>query len=365
MAAKPLKTKELAQRIDPVYYRNWHRLRRARFLLSVGAFLAAALWLAIAYARGDRTVYASGPVNSSHRLLGEDCGRCHTEGFGPIYDAACYVCHEVGPHAPPGRRDPACAGCHAEHRGRERLTDVADGHCNNCHADHRGITSFGNHAQFRPRPREQHLKFNHAAHLDPGLVEGPLECGSCHWDQADARDFAPIRFDLHCARCHTDRLGPEEGVEVPHGLQPERLRAWVASVYVGRIEETQPRDPVPGHGAARAPAWTAEIEERTTRDLQALLQEGRGCLVCHVARDGLILRPRIPTNWLPRARFDHKPHRFEACATCHDMAKSTAADDLVLPPRHVCAECHKEGGAPTNCASCHSYHALGHSGAWR
>ena len=38
MAKKPKEktTKEIAARIDPIYFRSWHRLRKARFFLSVG-----------------------------------------------------------------------------------------------------------------------------------------------------------------------------------------------------------------------------------------------------------------------------------------------------------------------------------------
>ena len=154
----------------------------------------------------------------------------------------------------------------------------------------------------------------------------------------------------------------------PTGSSRDRLEAWARAVFVARIEEEGLFDagsPVPGRGATERPPWVEVVAKRTDAAMKSLLQKGRGCLVCHVKEGGKIVPPLIPSNWLLRARFDHKTHRFEACATCHDITASTSAADLVLPPHRTCASCHKADGARTTCVTCHPYHPLGHSDAWR
>lgn len=336
--AKPKTTKDLAQRIDPQYHRRRHRLRLARLCLSWAAVGLPGLWLAVAWAAGDASPYLPGRVATSHALFEEDCARCHAERFGPVRDASCLDCHAEGPHVPPGKgRDPACASCHAEHRGREALATVADAHCNECHDGHAGITSFADHRDFAPKPREQLLRFPHDKHLKPDLVEGPLDCGACHVPEAG--NFAAIAFDAHCGRCHQERIDKPLAAEtVPHGFQPDAIRDWVAAVYVRRTDASR-------EALARAEAAAG-----------ALFEEGRGCLLCHVTEGSRIAEPRVPRSWMNRARFRHETHRFEQCSKCHDMRGNASAEALGLPGIATCRECHREDGARTSCVTCHPYH---------
>ena len=87
--------KELAQRIDPTYFRDPHPLRRVRFLLSLGLFLIAAAWILVAALLGDESAYAAGPLAQGHILLEDDCAKCHTLAFGSVRDSACATCHEA------------------------------------------------------------------------------------------------------------------------------------------------------------------------------------------------------------------------------------------------------------------------------
>lgn len=366
------RTKDLAQRIDPTYFRDWHPLRRNRFFLSAGVAVAAALWISIALARGDERLYANGPVAESHRMIEEDCGRCHTKPFAPVPDVACRACHGgLGTHVPEGEgEDPACASCHADHHGRLGLARVGVAHCNECHDEHAGILSLATHVDFEPVPREQQLAFSHQRHLGPELVGGPLDCGACHRPDPGNRDFKPIRFAAHCARCHQERIDAEFTETVPHGLQVPELRRWVAAAMLERMREAgetaEPLNPVPGRGAGRTPSWTSVLEERTTRALAALLPgtQARGCLLCHVADHDVIRVPAIPANWLPRARFDHRSHATEDCARCHDMSDNDLSGKLSLPTVETCRACHNEHGAPATCFTCHAYHP-GTGAGWR
>lgn len=370
--SEPRKTKDLAQRIDPTYFRHGHPLRRARLLLSAGLCAAGVLWVAASFALSDEAIYARGGVSEAHALLAERCDRCHVEAFGAVRDPSCLACHRAGPHVPEGKtpRDPACASCHAEHGGRARLAEVGDAHCNLCHEGHRDVTSFADHMQFARTPRDQHLRFSHRGHLVADLVGGPVACADCHKPQPGGRDFLPIRFDEHCARCHRERLDPDVGAEVPHGVEPARLAEWAAATFVKRFLE----DPalvgagrpsaVPGRAPPTPPDWTAALRARTDAALAALLTPGRGCLLCHEGDAQRIVKPEIPWSWLPKARFDHKTHRVERCETCHHADNNTEASFVDVPGVETCRHCHGPGGATATCVTCHAYHPLD-AASWR
>lgn len=371
-AKKQKKTKTIAQRIDPTYFRNWHWLRRSRFFLSLVLVALALVGAAIAYAQ--ETPFMNGPVSAAHKYFEADCAKCHEESFSSVNDETCRSCHHaLGQHVEDDA-DPACGTCHSEHRGQAALWDVKDAHCNACHQDHAGIESFATHVEFKPEPRKQHLKFNHDMHLKADLQDGPLECASCHQGQPDGRDFKPVSFAEHCAKCHTDYLDPATlNEKVPHGLQPVAVKDWISAAYLramrtkGEIrEEATPA--APGAGAAALPSWLKVLEERTAAEYGALFgKNGRSCLICHELDGNAIERPDVPTNWLAKARFDHKTHRIEKCASCHDMAGSTTADELRLPGVKSCAKCHAEdSGARASCVTCHGFHTHGNAaGGWK
>jgi len=363
--ARDKKAKDLAQRIDATYYRRPHWLRRTRFLLSATGALFGTLWVASALESGHHRLFSNGALGASHALFEQECSRCHVERFGPVRDGACIECHVVGAHLPVGRPgEPACASCHKEHGGRGRLDVVADGHCNLCHEDHAGIRDLKDHDDFRPRPYDQFLNFSHVQHLAPSLLEGPIDCGGCH--VPEGAGFRPIAFAEHCARCHTERLDADVGDEtVPHGVEPRPLRDWIAALYLRRIG----KDPALAQGTPpdplAIPDWAKAIDARTEASLKALMQPGRGCLLCHVATEGRIEPPRVPLRWLGRARFDHKTHRFDSCGRCHNMSLNAKSSDLTLPGIATCRECHREQGARTTCVTCHPYHPTGDMDAWR
>ncbi|MHC4547846.1 MAG: hypothetical protein ACYTEZ_03635 [Planctomycetota bacterium] len=347
-----------ASRLDASYFKRRHRLRLAQLFASAGLLGLAVLWVGGASLFGRRTIYANGPISTSHRFIEAECEHCHTEGFGPIYDAACGQCHAVAEHVPVGPgKDPACGACHAEHRGDALLGAIDDRHCNACHEDHSSITSLETHIWFKPPPRDQKIHFNHVLHGAPELVGGPLECNACHVPAG--RDFGPVRFAQHCARCHNERVGDLVDQMVPHGFQYEDLGDWITAVYLRRWKATRgfaEPSSVPGQSATEIPPWAVALRERALRALNALFEPGRGCLICHVGdRDG-IETPRIPAHWFPRARFDHKTHRLESCDRCHDLRENTTAAALSLPKVETCRACHRRRSARSSCVTCHPFH---------
>ena len=350
MAKQKKTTKDIAERIDPVYFRAWHRLRKTRFFLSLGLFAVAALWILGAAVMGDETLYANGPVAASHSLFAADCQQCHVKGFAAVQNATCQSCHPAGAHS---EDDPRCAHCHTEHRGQNDLSVVGDAFCNACHEDHSAITDFENHMDYTLPRHDQRISFNHAAHLKPGLVNGPLQCDSCHVGAGAV--FLPIAFEAHCSKCHEERLDAELDDVVPHGVQPDRLKEWIAAVYVRRLGAVNPNAELPGKGG-EPPAWREELLRKTQVSLEALLKPGAGCMLCHVGGTDRIDPPQIPERWLKDARFDHHTHRFESCDKCHAVGRSEKAEDVVLPKVLNCQSCHKQGGAAHTCVTCHAFH---------
>lgn len=367
------------------YYRRWHPLRKERFFLTCGVCALGALWVVGSWVLGDQTLWSRGPLAVGHRKWERDCAACHTGAFAPVRDETCLGCHRVGAHVPAARgADPACGTCHAEHRGRESLASVGEAHCNVCHEDHHGILSFDDHGPLPPLELDQHIRFDHKAHLDPELpgrlrlpgFELPLACGDCH--EPAGEGFRAVSFDAHCARCHKEMLDPGAAdVTIPHGVALASLRTWIAGFYA-----THARDGTPS--AAPRPAEEALADAEAA--WRTLAGQGKtSCALCHEidASDAAaprIVEPRIPEHWrrpaafdpsggTPLARFDHRAHRFAIrdappgpegnCLFCHsEAARSIRASDLNLPRIESCRECHVHGGAETSCSGCHPFHTV-------
>jgi len=355
MSVQERSTKEIADRIDPTYFRRKHPYRTLRFWGSVGVCVLALVWVGVALVRGDEKIYSNGHLVAAHALFEHDCKQCHDGAFVKVQDRSCQVCHDSGGHGDVAASQ--CASCHRDHRGAEGLAFVGDPHCNACHTDHRDYIDMDSHLDFRAEPREQYLRFNHKSHLNSELLEGPLDCESCHVPSESG--YLPIRFAQHCARCHSERLDPElPGLTVPHGQQPEQLREWVAAAYLFQMRNDNSIAKREGLGTSETPDWAETLVRRTGRALKGLLEPGRkrGCLVCHTLEEGKVRVPEIPDRWLPKSRFDHRPHASQACSSCHEIENSESSMDLRLPGIANCRDCHRRGGASRRCVTCHDYH---------
>jgi hypothetical protein len=360
----PLRSpKTLFEWLQPDYYRQPRWPRRRVRLLSWGAVVAGAVFVALTVWPGRPALYQAGPVSPAHRMFNDDCGRCHTEpfevarrlrpaesGVHSVTNEACQQCHAGGPHHEQLQDHvPACAGCHQEHRGQPLLARVADNQCTTCHGNlHRkdgaeptvqNVHSFaGDHPEFalmRPQePRDpSRLHFNHLVHLQPGGVFRPdgkrvaLECVSCHEPDAERRYLRPIDYDQHCARCHVLSVqvvgewedGPtRQAAErfrarpAPH-RPPEEVRATLRErlvqlaqehpgVLVGAAANPEGR-PIPGSRPQAAPPTEAGgwVEYQLREVGRVLIDGPGGCRHCH--------EPTGATDG--RAAFDpHVPSRW-------------------------------------------------------
>jgi hypothetical protein len=248
-----------------------------------------------------------------------------------------------------------------------------------------------------------------------GIVDTPkglrLSCTFCHRPQDDGAYMAPISYARHCADCHplvfdNDRF---PGATAPHD-SPEIVHAFLRAKYTELPEAVRavtekpeeeagrPRRRLGGRGEAedappaKAPRGFKEVEtllffkNKETADtcllchtltapanasvscgeangkppsevaaliapVRAALEGGRGARLPAVAATG------IPPRWLPHSRFDHRAHRFLACAECHNAPESTRTTDVLMPSVTTCRTCHRDAdGARVACVECHGYH---------
>ncbi len=436
--------RQRAQRIDPTYFRQRTGLDRGRTATVVACLIAAScyagyvFWLSAGTGGGVAGHLSTGPVALAHASIENDCGACHQD-FTPIdpaapgiverfifampvsagqrqraiehNEAACRTCHAVGHHhrdvmtAGFAAIDQTCAGCHADHRGRDHdLTAVAASACSQCHENlqpamtgapstRSAISSFtaAGHGDFASLETDGgSVRFNHAQHLLPGqVIDGQiggmtparmpaadrsrysvldqglvqLQCNDCHQIQGQSTGsdwgplMEPIGFEKHCSACHGISSGAG-GPPLPHAADWDQIDVLLAASIDGARSRRTPRPggvPAPGGGwpIAREVAGVSAGELTLARD-RVIGQ----CVECHERAEiqpgsPTSSAPVIPTRWLGKGRYDHAAHRQIDCRYCHadaySTSRSTAADDhsnVMIAGIESCVGCHRPAGTP-------------------
>ncbi len=162
-------SRELSNRVEIDVHSHPNRFRRATWWLALWAGVGSLLWLSWQTVLGEHQIYQAGPVSLPHRLIENDCAKCHTtwtplKRLNPfrksdngqrdeshsIDSTKCETCHRVAEHHAnqvPAHHKVSCAACHQEHEGPEMLTRPSDRHCVACHRDlksHGGQGAFAN-----------------------------------------------------------------------------------------------------------------------------------------------------------------------------------------------------------------------------
>jgi len=354
-----------------------------------------------------------------------------------------------------------CATCHREHVGDERMALPSEQTCVSCHNDAgtlegvresvnlgstpvaasgenrnlgEGVVRFLTPARapgtLRPFPNyaEGHppfayeepgvrdpavLKFNHERHLRADLpqVDGHrLNCADCHRPGAGSAFFQPVKYEQHCAQCHTLLFQPSlPKLHIPHG-DPQKVRYFLASRETSfelALRAEGVSDPLELKNRVRVEMQS--LERRVGNDLDALEKrvffEGdppeqpgdslrragnpkflTECAKCHAVSPGnaehapKVQPPNMAERWVQHGPFTHLPHQHMECTDCHGAAKrSRDTSDILLPPQKLCAECHRppapsaaaphgdvhthaafqraNGGIKWGCTDCHGFHA--------
>ena len=378
-----------------------------RLLSFVAALLVLAGCFAYPLVSGRYREWSSGPVSNAHRVIENDCQRCHLTPFERVEDLECLNCHVMSQHAE-GEKDflskhkgleLRCAQCHMEHNGDDGVILRDSRQCVSCHATmsgHKGgaldVANLATHPQFRisvvdnaggtqrvpvddPKGAidSTAIKLNHAVHLREGLrgPQGPttLQCNACHELSTDKREMLPVSFDRNCRSCHS--LGFDERLpdkQLPHGddsdVYPTLFAEYAKLLLLdGGRETAAPIDGariLPGGGdtvaESRPLSPDAMLVQSSARRAEEEVFTRTGCFLCHTYREKplsdqrvdetryTITAPNIPAVWMTKARFDHGAHEELSCESCHEKTRtSTETKDLLLPSIAVCRECHMEG----------------------
>ncbi|MCB2060142.1 MAG: cytochrome c3 family protein [Novosphingobium sp.] len=409
--------------------------------LIVGIFLAVPIISNLTRGDGpDDTVigdssWSTGELSLVHHSLEEKCEACHVKPFVSVRDKTCLSCHEnAHDHASPeriaksldgrpfgkqmlsavahafGKEGPnACADCHVEHEGPQRVALPTGEFCAGCHVNLKeelpdtrlgDASDFGmRHPQFTPavvvdpmtrlreqvsldaKPREHSgLAFPHKLHLDPkggvarmaanigrehGYGGNGLTCKDCHRPTEDGIRFQPIDMERDCESCHS--LAYDEVGGIFRRLHHGDIAQMVADLSVANLK--QPLDPNrkrPGSYSDSGP-YQFNFSANAYRAMligKALSRNGI-CGECHTptmtnGRPGVV-PVTIVSRHMGQGWFDHKAHSQEKCTSCHAAEKSTVSSDLLLPGIKQCRTCHlgpetEEAKVPSGCAMCHSYH---------
>jgi predicted CXXCH cytochrome family protein len=243
------------------------------------------------------------------------------------------------------------------------------------------------------------LKFPHAKHLVEGGVNAPagnqqLQCADCHQQEPGGKLMRPIKFDRDCSGCHR-MIFNAAGIErdLPHAAEDEVARIvrdyFISAALEGGVENERAPEPVKRKRKRRIAGQNtneSRVEALTDNDRaiaiewaknEATLQMDaifgtRLCGTCHEARKSpdetgvdrwRVMPALLQRQWMPKARFDHDPHRVMDCTNCHNAPESLKSSDVLMPGIDTCQACHQgEGeidGARSECVDCHEYHIPG------
>jgi hypothetical protein len=266
--------KQIAQRYagNRTYANRWHPFRRARIIVALACFVAAAIGAVLYLHRAQSSksieeIDTSGGISQAHSQFARDCKQCHDPAvkLDPLspatlvsasIDTNCEKCHAQHTfHVANVTVDHSCTACHHEHLGTGPMQQVTDLNCQSCHGNadimaasaRKGLQlpasdfqviptdnlvyfqpprpasgytqvfqSFeGDHPAFQIQREKlidpNTLKFNHKIHLggDIPMVDGhKLDCAYCHKPDSRGAYMQPISFARNCQTCHSLQIDP-------------------------------------------------------------------------------------------------------------------------------------------------------------
>ena len=264
---------------------------------------------------------------------------------------------------------------------------------------------------------------------------GRINSASTNTIDGNGRNFLPISFDANCAACHAltvpkspteivvnaakewkesaeqAHIAPSnETINVPHGIQPDRIRDYLQSIYFDQAVKNDKElsadllatVDMPGPKKDQARKFKNSVDGQVAFAEDILYLGQQTCSKCHsyvstdsktqwfegsrlppdqlasfekaIADDQLKVEPTdLQAIWMPKAIFSHKSHRAVDCQQCHpaanpaDTHRSISSNDIMLPGINNCVECHSPkrttangtvGGVRHDCVDCHRYHQV-------
>jgi len=233
------------------------------------------------------------------------------------------------------------------------------------------------------------IRYNHERHeqADVKLKGRQLECADCHVPGPSGVYMRPIKYDDHCARCHSLQFDPDyPKLLVPH-RDADKVHDFLRSLkaqyldYVtlnspemtdaqrqdfinarfskllgtygsyAKLDEVIFKTGNPALDYDQAATGSDRVTGRSNKDQFVI-----GCNKCHpgvTSPVGNSEKWTLPTTnmaerWLTHGPFTHAPHVHMSCVDCHgagnslvDVAKSRNTSDILMPTQKSCAECHR------------------------
>lgn len=265
------------------------------------------------------------------------------------------------------------------------------------------------------------IKYNHQRHTQPDIPKlngHTLDCADCHVTGKGGAFYERVKYENHCAACHSLNVVPElPGFTIPHG-DPAIVRVFAESMNRQMFTYLLNKEPTASETdlAARVTDIVAKVRSRGNntleeferriyeagdppRDERISAKANTGqifppCAKCHevTPSSGAALRKVTKTNiadrWIHHGPFTHLPHNHLVCIDCHSaVVGSRNTADILLPAQATCAQCHaplrkdkllevvaggiapkpgtpemvekqkREGGVKWECQNCHQFHA--------
>lgn len=220
---------QVAQRGDVDFHKRPDPLRqnRRKWIWLCGIL---GLWPLFWQAAGnnDQTIYWAHTLSDSHQIVQDNCQKCHQQWFQTfrmnfmtpeeirvIEANTCQTCHWEDTRDHNARMVPeeaqGCFNCHAEHRHKTTLSEVADVYCTDCHRNLRieedekiyaspnfvtAISSFKDHPEFQIRravgSSSENRDASRTEHLAFRLARPPEPSGdgsNTSWEWTDRANF--------------------------------------------------------------------------------------------------------------------------------------------------------------------------------
>jgi predicted CXXCH cytochrome family protein len=241
-----------------------------------------------------------------------------------------------------------------------------------------------------PSKENSNLKFTHEVHLDDDKVQNDdtgeaLVCKDCHQLKDDGEHFEPITMDKDCRSCHKltfDVFNPD--LELQHGnlrtatvmLQAHYIREFTDPNLRAKRAKKKIRR-IPGKHFNEATCQGTGLDcGRQEAFKEAEFQFTKsGCITCHevAERDTSdilskwFVKPiKINNDWYAKATYDHVSHlsvkgqnEEQICLSCHNVEQSNHSEDIAMPQRNKCLECHQQdakNSVELSCIRCHAFH---------
>lgn len=371
-------SKKRTVRIPLDYFKRPDPLDHWKTLLTVVGVVIAAGW---AFGLGwdfwsrsrrserSRQLASHGPLARPHATWELQCETCHIP-FQPIgqttwtarlvgdsrqSDTRCKSCHAGSiHHTGQSPEDPACAGCHHDHQGRDAsLVRISDQHCTQCHANltrhmseertprvAASVTRFDDNPDHHPAfrvnraPDPGRLKFDHARHLKNGMAlpsGGPIQTLAMmrESDRERYKSYAKGSdgfIQLDCAACH--RLEPGDD-----GAAPWPGTARNAGAYM--LPVSYARDCRACHSLDFDPAVPTLVMSHPIEPAEVHRSLWETYATRYLSANPALLDKPIPPRPLPG-----KPEAPEVLEARRVIDNKVQAAEKLLFGAKKCAECH-------------------------